>query len=459
MSYRPPLVPAIQWHEGMLLSPQHFQQQELRQFQMLSYHLGYLSPYHWGVNHLKFDPVTLPTGVIRILELEAIMPDGLIVSHMAEPEGWQLELDVTPYKAAIQERNLTVFLGVPEYTEGSSPITGEWPRFKSIEGNPVEDENVNDNVIYIPRLLPRLKLIVAEKAPARYVAMPIAKIGFADESFVLNQYEPPCLHVKQTSLVGELLGALVRRLRDKAAYFSDKWQTQIGTPLIGETAQQLRPLLTCLPLLEGLVLSNRTHPYQLYQGISLLSGQLAALRLGQIPPLFPVYDHHHIYASFLPLLDWCNLLLDSLEKAYSILEFTLKDRLFSIMLQPEIFRPTILVGLKAPSTMSEGELADWMRDAIVASESYVETARIRRITGAPRSVIDDQEQLELMPGRGVLIFRIELDPHFVKSGERLCIFNPADTTEMRPTEIVLYLKNEMIMPVKVEKTEDVTGIG
>jgi type VI secretion system protein ImpJ len=458
MSYRSYLVPAIQWHEGMLLSPQHFQQQELRNFQVLSYHLRHLMPYHWGVHLIKFDPIPLPTGLLRLLEVEAIMPDGLIVQYIAEAGGAHIEVDVTAQKQVLQKEAMTLFLCVPEYTPDSSPVIGEWPRFSSIEGDPVEDENVTDNSIHIPRLIPKLKLILADKAPQRYVSLPVAKVQYKDDVYTFARYEPPCFWVNQLSLVGELCGALVRRLRDKAVYFSDKWQSQIGTPLITETSNQLRPLVTCLPLLEGMLASNQVHPFHLYQSLCMVAGQLATLRLGQIPPVFPIYDHKNIYASYTPLLEWCNLLLDSLEKAYSILEFTHTDRMFSIMLHHEIFAPKILVGLKAPSTMTEGELADWMNDAIVASESYVEMARIRRITGVVRTLEEDRALLDLMPGRGVLIFRLDLDPQFVKPGERLLIFNPADTAEHRPTQIVLYLKNDILKPAIPEQEYQI-GLG
>ena len=33
---------------------------------------------------------------------------------------------------------------------------------------------------------------------------------------------------------GEKCGTVARRLREKAAYLSEKWQAQLGTPMIGE---------------------------------------------------------------------------------------------------------------------------------------------------------------------------------------------------------------------------------
>ena len=68
---------AIQWHEGMLLAPQHFQQLSIRHEELLHYHLMMISPFHWGIRRLKIDQVLLIEGTLRVQELEAIMPDGL----------------------------------------------------------------------------------------------------------------------------------------------------------------------------------------------------------------------------------------------------------------------------------------------------------------------------------------------------------------------------------------------
>ena len=37
---------AIQWHEGMLLSPQHFQQMSLRQDMLSHYHINLSNPFN-----------------------------------------------------------------------------------------------------------------------------------------------------------------------------------------------------------------------------------------------------------------------------------------------------------------------------------------------------------------------------------------------------------------------------
>ncbi|MDR0630540.1 MAG: type VI secretion system baseplate subunit TssK, partial [Holosporales bacterium] len=75
-----PIPLNINWHEGMLLSQHHFQQNDLRNFHVLTSQIRLLSANHFGVRHLRTDKVALSDGLYRINELELVFPDGLIFS-------------------------------------------------------------------------------------------------------------------------------------------------------------------------------------------------------------------------------------------------------------------------------------------------------------------------------------------------------------------------------------------
>ena len=74
---------AIEWHEGMMLVPQHFQVNDRRQEQLQAFHAHQLQPYYWGVRTLSFDEVLLVEGQCRVVSFEAVMPDGTPVAHTA----------------------------------------------------------------------------------------------------------------------------------------------------------------------------------------------------------------------------------------------------------------------------------------------------------------------------------------------------------------------------------------
>src|SRR5215469_18608130 len=81
---------AIQWHEGMLLVPEHFQQMNARLEMLAGYGLS-CSPYQWGVRRFEYDANLLASGLVSVTELEAVLPDGLVV-NIAEPGDLKLEL-------------------------------------------------------------------------------------------------------------------------------------------------------------------------------------------------------------------------------------------------------------------------------------------------------------------------------------------------------------------------------
>jgi type VI secretion system protein ImpJ len=155
----------IQWHEGMLLVPQHFQQLSWRHEALVSYHANTIAPFHWGVRRLEIDPALLVSGTLRVLSLEALMPDGLVVSH-GHGGTIALEADLTVFAEATRQSALTVHLAVPSKKLGEVSVKGDLARYASIDGTPVPDENTGTDEFDIPRLRPRLSLVVTEKPPA-----------------------------------------------------------------------------------------------------------------------------------------------------------------------------------------------------------------------------------------------------------------------------------------------------
>src|SRR5262245_40941216 len=102
------LPAAVQWHEGMLLAPQHFQQLAFRQEELLHYHTRLASPFHWGVQSIRIDMSLLGQNIIRVLEVDAVMPDGLVVSH--RPEHHELQVDLGPLMEEARRGRILVHL-------------------------------------------------------------------------------------------------------------------------------------------------------------------------------------------------------------------------------------------------------------------------------------------------------------------------------------------------------------
>jgi type VI secretion system protein ImpJ len=434
------ITPLIQWHEGMMLSPQHFQQNDLRTHQILRHQIETLSYYYWGIHHLKIDPIVFPDGLIRVLELEAVMPDGLIVQYHFEEKGSPpLEIDVSAYK---QENNqpITVMLALPELLGSASVVEGDLPRYVSVEGQETKDTNTADNPVRIPRLLPKLFLSVGERTPARCVAFPLIKVIFSDEVFVSANYMAPCFFVEKDMPLWQQLATLTQKIREKATYLCEKYQNQTGTPMLQETAALLRSLISALPSFEVMVHGDPIHPYHLYIKLCEMVGHLSALRLSQVPPVLPVYQHNDMVSCFSMVIDLLNKYIKSIDVSYISIPFNQKERLFYLKMEESYLQEKLYIGARAPRGMTESQIEEWVNDAVIACDSSVELVRERRITGAEREMLSNEKLYDLMPSRGVVIFEIKPNTEFVQTGQNLNIFNPADTSERRPLDVILYIK-------------------
>ncbi len=430
----------IQWHEGMFLSPQHFQQLQRCVEARFAGHATLLHEHHWGVFHLAFDPLTLSEGILRLSELKALMPDNTFVDYPGESLRQTVEINLAPYKDEAQKHSLKVFLAVPDLMEGQSPVIGEWPRYDSVEGQPIMDENLNDNVIYMPRLQPKLSLIISDTYPARYTSFPLAEVAFRDETFIMTDFQPPLLKIEPQTFFHDQVIELIQRMREKAQYLSDKWQKQVGMTLLNETASQLRPLITVLPILEGALRGQSLHPKTLYDLLCLTLGELSTMRLANIPPPVPAYCHDNMRYCLGSLLSLLEQLLDHIDQSMIVLPFNQRDRLFYLKMHESYLSQVMYIGLRAPSSMSDGMLFDWMKDAVIASDSSVESVRLRRISGAPRKLLDQEEMSDFFVSRGMLVFKLQYPSEFIKAGENLNIFNASDDDQKRPSAIALYLK-------------------
>lgn len=101
----------ILWGEGLFLRPQHFQQQDAYHEWRLAQMTRLIHPYAWGIKHIKIDTDALQSGLLRILEIQAVMPDGELFNAPSE--------DDLPPAIALNELSST---------DSEEIFTWHWPR-------------------------------------------------------------------------------------------------------------------------------------------------------------------------------------------------------------------------------------------------------------------------------------------------------------------------------------------
>ncbi len=434
---------SIQWHEGMLLAPQHFQELDSRTEGLLHYHASLLAPFHWGIRHLKIDPIRLLEGTFRVLELEGILPDGLVVSsHDAEPG--DLELDLRPFKDDLAGGEMAVHLTVPGRQAGASSVRGDWARYRSDESRLVRDQNTGEAELRIPRLKPRLRLLLAEKPPEKYTSFPLARVTYRNEAFGDTSFVPPMLRVPQASPIGELCSEVVKRLREKAVFLAERVRSPSSAtrvPQLIETKNIIHNMMAPLPPLEALLASGRAHPFALYQALCLVVGHVAALGRSLVPPVLDPYDHDDLYESFSQAQKFVfKVVEEGIQEKYTSYPFYLKKGAFYLPMDDDWKGRTLVIGVRAKEGATAEDVERWVEESLIGSKSEIQGMRLKRVRGAVREPFGGDG--DLVPARGVQLFSLDPDPDFVHFNESIFIVNLDDPEgARRPVEIVLYVRN------------------
>jgi type VI secretion system protein ImpJ len=444
MTVAPKLPDAIQWHEGMLLAPQHFQQMSSRMDDLLHYQMEAGLPFHWGIKSLTIDTVLLIEGTFRVLEIEAVMPDGLVAYHSPATEG-NLEIDLTPHTDEMAQAPITIYLVVPAKKEGQVSARGTLARYNSVEGRPVIDENTGESELSIPRLVPRLSLLITDKPPQKYTALPLARASYKNETYALTDYLAPCLNVPLRSPVGRMCSAISRRLREKAVFLAERISSPAAAlrgPMSLETKLLIHAMVSGLPEFEALLSSGRAHPYRLYLSLCAILGNLSVLGTGLVPPVLAPYNHDDLYANFAETRDYIFRVIDEgILESHTAIPFDFENGVFSIRLIRAWTTPTIVIGVRGRTAMREEEITAWFEESLISSDVNVESLKEKRIRGADREKIEGDA--ELVPTRGVTLYAVNTDAEFIVPDKKFQVFNTSDPMNKRgPAELILYVRNK-----------------
>ena len=431
----------IQWHEGMLLSPQHFQQTSSRLDSLVAWHTLLASPFSWGIRRLKIDKGLLPAGIIRVLQLEAVMADGTSVSfHSDNAMHGVLELSLAPYIQEMSDGDLSFFLILP--VEKSMHNKGIPVRFRSVATMPVDDEISDAVPADIPRLLPNLKLAAGKLPSGLYTYLRLGTVSKDNEVIKLGATLPPLIEIPRDCELWEKVTAFVGQLRGKAAFVAK--QTAVPSSKTDdrlaylEQRERLRNLITFLPVVEAVLRTPSLHPYALYLALCGLLGPLSMLKHGALPPVPPEYDHANLGAVLDPILAILQDSLQEVSQEYREYKFEYLHGAFEILLQPLWLNKQLVIGLRG---QPEKDLIAWMSGAIVGSKSAYASLRERRVLGALRESIDVAPELGLRASSGYTLFAIQASDALTIAGESLIISNSTESAAaQRPQEIVFFVK-------------------
>lgn len=445
---------AIQWHDGMLLSPQHFQEADRRNERILAHHMSHVAPYHYGIANLKLAEGTLVGGVFRVDEIDAIMPDGTLVQHQSGQGKPDLSIDLRPHAAAARGGPITVSLAIPPAYLGGPRSTADIPRHRSATTGEVHDEHTGEDPLEIPRIVPNMHLRLSTEPKSGRVCLPIAQIKLEGEAFVLKDYLPPLLGVARAtstspSPIYDACQRVSARLRQKASRLAEKANNlsrSTDREIIAELRQQVHWLMAALPTFEAVLQSDRPHPFQLYTTLTGVVGQLAALAKTPDETLLPAYNHEELYEIFTKTRDLIFRIVDEgIKETFTAYPFDLRDGRYAVRFQPEFRAQQLAIAVRIRGGVRgekdiQAQLAKWVEEALIGSSGRLRTLQQERIRGAIRTQIQNLGP-DIVATEGIYLYKLDEQSKYFDPGELLTIMNTSDPQAIQgPSEIILYAK-------------------
>src|ERR1700712_993222 len=103
----------IVWSEGMLMSPQHFQQQDSYHEALLHERLAAVAPFTWGLLELELDARALETGQVAVRGFAGILPGGTALAFRAGESEAPTTRPVEQHHLPAHREVLEVYLALP----------------------------------------------------------------------------------------------------------------------------------------------------------------------------------------------------------------------------------------------------------------------------------------------------------------------------------------------------------
>ena len=311
------------WREGMLISPQHLQQQEMFEAQTLHERLAAATPLSWGVQRVEFDAGALKSGRLELTRFAGIMPDGLDLRGELKPPSRTVG-DHFPTTA----KSLEVHIGLPKLREGVSnfhAVDDEWRGRYQVNTRPISDISMNKNTRDIDLGSPAPVLLFGSEKDEDHVKLKVAElVRDEDGSFMLSEsYIPPCLAIEASPVILEGLRELLSlsAVKQRALTATRRQRDEASIEYAANDVTRyllLNAINSGIPLLRHVAEEPASSPLTTYLVLLSYAGGLSSFT-GEIDPTtFPRFTYLDLRACFLPMFEHIKTMLGAAIKDQSI---------------------------------------------------------------------------------------------------------------------------------------------
>ncbi len=325
----------VVWGEGLLVCPQHFQQQELYYHELVESRATWPDAYAWGLTKLEIDQVALKTGEFAVKAIQGVLPGGIAIDLDEGDPGLPSARPIGPAfesTAAVLE----VYVAVPNTQEGSENYgpadSGASPRSFETWTREVLDLVDAATEVNVAFARPKVVLLYGNENRDHVNGLKIAELRRDDSGgFALTtDYVPTSLRLSGSKVLRDWTSDLLKLMVAKRRAIAGALR-QVDTSRVEYTAQdvtrslQLGAIASQMPMVRHLAESPESRPFQLYTTLSQLAGHLTTFSAEIAPEELPIYSHGDLRQTFSELFSKLRTLLE-LAMAENFLEVALEAR-------------------------------------------------------------------------------------------------------------------------------------
>lgn len=305
-SASPPL-----WSEGLLLCPQHLQQQDRYHEARLTEIARAIRADLWGLIEVTIDEAALAAGELRIPKLRAILPDGTPLRWSAGSPMTPPSRPIAPAFASAAE-TLEVRVALADLRPGArnlgEPENGVRRRYRRdlVVVHDLAGEHPPREIAVIQ---PTASIVLGDEPRDGTSSVAIAALrrrgdgGFA----LVDDFVPPALTLAASSYLRRELDGLLGVAISRRRSLMDECRQRSGGRIDYRASDLDRHLMIhalgrLIPSLRHLLDRADTAPIAVYELLVATVGELASFVTDSDPAALPRFDHGDLRATFTPLL-------------------------------------------------------------------------------------------------------------------------------------------------------------
>jgi type VI secretion system protein ImpJ len=299
----------VLWQEGMFALPQHFQQQQRHNDEMLRTRLDGLGDFAWGFTELSLNTELLAQGKVMIDRAAGCMPDGTVFRL---PDQDMLPLPFQPPALSTTESQ-TIYLALPVATHNISEVQGTKGGGQSSERyheswtdvRDVHSDGGDAQPLKLGQLV--LKIVSGAEDLSAMVVLPLCRVrgGQAGGALMLDEdFIPTCQTLRVSPMLSRFVGDVQGLIATRAADLAKR----IGSPEQSGIADVAEFMMLQMLNRSQMHFTHRArlhtlHPETFYLDLVRLLGELMTFtENSRLPCDVDPYDHQNVTQTFKTVL-------------------------------------------------------------------------------------------------------------------------------------------------------------